>query len=170
MPEPIIINWDTLESESGFEPLPIGQYQVAITKLELKDSKKMTDSGGKEGYPNMNIELTIQEGEFKGRKLWDLWSMHPKAMPIGFGRALPAFGVKMTGQTTIATKQLPDGTVVADFTGLAAAVFPKLQGQQAIAIVKHEPHWENAGEVVDRVSHYVKLNGATAQAGPRSLI
>jgi len=159
MTEPIIFNWDEIEDGSGFDLIPPGPYPVAITKVELKDSKQMIDSGGKEGYPYINVELTVQEGEFKGRKVWDIWSLHPKAIKIGLGRALPVFGVKMEGEGKYGT-----------YAEMCGMLFPKLNGATAIAVIKHQAANDDY-PASERVNAY-KKNGAMATdaAGPTSLI
>jgi len=159
MPKPVNIDfdWDEIEKEGAFELLPIGPYTVAITKLELKDSKKQLESNYEEGYPYINVELSVIEGEHNKRKVWDIWSLDPKAIPFGLARALPAFGVSMKGKSTYD-----------DYTTMTAELFPKLLGQKAIAIVKHDqsPGYEPS----ERVNSYRKLGAVQTTASPASVI
>jgi len=55
-----------------FEPIPAGKYPMAITASELKPTK-----AGDGSY--IELELTVVDGEFEGRKVWDrLCINHPK--------------------------------------------------------------------------------------------
>lgn len=56
-----------------FEPLPSGVYAVRITKVEEKQKP-----GGE--YPYLNWEMTVIDGEFADRKLWECTSFAPKAL------------------------------------------------------------------------------------------
>jgi hypothetical protein len=55
----------------GNDPVPIGAYVVAITKI--------TPGQGEKGQ-YLGWEFTIQEGEFSGRKLWCNTSFSEKAL------------------------------------------------------------------------------------------
>lgn len=57
----------------GFEALPAGTYEARKSGHELKDSKSSN-------FQYYSVEFTIDEGEFAGRKLWDNYSMNPKAL------------------------------------------------------------------------------------------
>ena len=59
--------WNTTEAAGEFGPVPRGEYVCHVTKGELESSRS-------KGTPGYKVELTIIEGEFKGRKLWlDFW-------------------------------------------------------------------------------------------------
>lgn len=51
---------------SSYEPLPAGEYDVAITSFKMREVK----SGNNAGKPYAALELTVQEGEYINRKLW----------------------------------------------------------------------------------------------------
>jgi hypothetical protein len=60
-------------SSEGQKPVPAGRYHVAVTDVELKESK----SEANPGKPMYGIELTIQSGQYEGRKIFDnacLWA------------------------------------------------------------------------------------------------
>lgn len=65
-------NANNVEPTTVLDPLPAGKYLAAITASEMKATKK--------GDGNfLELEFTILEGEFKGRKVWDrLCINHPK--------------------------------------------------------------------------------------------
>ena len=56
----------------SFEVLPTDVYPVVITNIEEKTGKTS-------GQPYLNIEMTVTEGEYEGRKLWGMVSFSPKA-------------------------------------------------------------------------------------------
>jgi hypothetical protein len=64
------VNLDGIEG--GFEVLPKGIYEVAVTEAEIKTAQSS-------GEDYMNLTLTIQSGDFAGRKLWAIISFSAKA-------------------------------------------------------------------------------------------
>lgn len=66
MPE---LNFDstTIQPIGDFSPLPIGDYLVTITSSE---KKKTNPKDGKVQSEYINLTLTVQDGEHKGRKLF----------------------------------------------------------------------------------------------------
>ncbi len=70
-----------VEPTTPFEPLPAGKYVACITASEMKATKQ-----GDGSY--LQLELTVLEGEYKGRKVWDrlcLNHSNPKAVQIARG-------------------------------------------------------------------------------------
>lgn len=64
-------NATEVEPTTSFEPLPAGKYVAAITASEMKATKK-----GDGSY--LQLEFTVLEGEYRGRKVWDrLCINHP---------------------------------------------------------------------------------------------
>ena len=72
----------------GFEAIPAGQYHVAITDGELKESGPNAKNPGAE---YIAWEFTVQGGEHDGRKLWSNTSMLPQAL-FGIKGLLAAVG------------------------------------------------------------------------------
>jgi len=69
-----------VEPNAGFEPVPANKYIAAITGSEMKPTKN-----GSGSY--LELEFTILEGEFKGRKVWDrLCLNHPNAQAVKIAR------------------------------------------------------------------------------------
>ena len=66
-----ILRVDFTNVES-FEVIPTDVYAAVITGIEEKLGKTSK-------LPYLNIELTISEGEYEGRKLWGMVSFSPKA-------------------------------------------------------------------------------------------
>ena len=119
--------------QTGFTPVPAGQYPVIFAKGEIKDSKSTP------GAKVVNAELTItDEGgeEASGRKLFLNWSLQPKALFRIKGDAV-AFGVD------------PDdleGEVDID------ELLEVLKGREAIADVIIEKYTANDGREKERNS------------------
>lgn len=70
-----------VEASKSFENLPNGKYHVMADKAEVKPTK----SGGE----FINLEVVVQSGEFKGRKLWAKFNIKnesEKAVQIGLGQ------------------------------------------------------------------------------------
>lgn len=73
---------------SSFDVLPAGQYLVAITDGELKESGPNAKNPGAE---YISWEFTVQSGQYEGRKLWSNTSMLPQAL-FGIKGLLAAVG------------------------------------------------------------------------------
>ena len=73
---------NTVDPSSGFDPIPAAKYKAAITASEIKPTKK-----GDGSY--LELELTIIEGQYKDRKLWDrLCLNHPNPQAVKISRAM----------------------------------------------------------------------------------
>ncbi len=78
-----LLNFDAsqVDPSSGFDTLPPGKYLVEITDSEMKPTK----AGNGE---MLQLELTVIEGEFKNRKIWDrLCLRHPNADTVKIANA-----------------------------------------------------------------------------------
>jgi hypothetical protein len=74
-------NANEVAPSSSFDPLPAGKYLAAITASEMKPTK---DGGG--SY--LNVELTVIDGPYKERKVWDrlcLKHANPQTVKIAQG-------------------------------------------------------------------------------------
>lgn len=66
--------WNSTAAADEFGPIPRGEYVCHATRGELQQSRQ-------KHTPGYQIEFTILDGEFKGRKLWlDCW-LTPAALP-----------------------------------------------------------------------------------------
>lgn len=61
-----------------YAPLPNGNYNGVITKVEVRN-------GAKAVY--LNVEVTIHDEEYKGRKIWGISSFSEKALAMPGGVA-----------------------------------------------------------------------------------
>lgn len=71
--ESLLINLDEVKAQT-FEAIPKGTYDVAIDSAEYKLSAAS-------GKPMWNLQLTITDGEFAGRKIFTILSFSEKALP-----------------------------------------------------------------------------------------
>lgn len=73
--------------DNAFEAKPKGTYRVKITDCEVRVTSEKAKNPGEE---YLNLELTIQEGDYSGQKFWvSLFPTIAKALGIvkGFMRA-----------------------------------------------------------------------------------
>lgn len=72
-----VIDLTNVEGGGGFEPIPGGQYHLAVTGVEVKESGPNSKNPG-----SLYIawEFTIQAGEYEGRRLWTNTSLLPQAL------------------------------------------------------------------------------------------
>jgi len=64
--DPLALDFDVASVErrpSSFDPLPAGDYPFTVSKIEAKKTRD-------EQSVQANVELTVDEGEHKGRKVW----------------------------------------------------------------------------------------------------
>jgi hypothetical protein len=66
--------FDEAEAAGDMLPLPRGEYRCRVTDGELVTSK-----GGTPGY---TLTFTVDDGERRGRKLWQTAWITPAAMPM----------------------------------------------------------------------------------------
>lgn len=65
---------DFSDVQGGFEPLPEGEYEAIIERIEVRESKSSDND-----YLNWEFKIT-EEGEFEDRRVWGLRSLSPKAL------------------------------------------------------------------------------------------
>ncbi len=118
----------------ALEAIPSGQYPVMITKSEEKPTKK-----GDGRY--IELEMTVQSGEFQGRKLYDRLNIHnpnPQAVDIAYA-TLSAI-CHVTGRL-----QMQD-------TG-------QLHGIPFIAVAVKIPRDDRPQQMTNEVKGYKDING-----------
>ena len=77
------LNFDAsqVDPSQPIEAIPSDKYNVAVTKSELKPTKN-----GNGSY--LELEFTVLEGEYRGRKVWDrLCLNHPTPKTVEIARA-----------------------------------------------------------------------------------
>jgi len=76
----MMFNVGEAKEEQSYELLPDGKYEVEVTNAEMKNNDK--------GDTRLNVTLTVSEGKFKGRKLWDSpWLQHSNEKATSFGHS-----------------------------------------------------------------------------------
>lgn len=63
-----------LNNVPEIDALPQGEYLVQVAKADITDSKRTP------GNKNIALEFTVQEGEYHGRKVFDVLSLAPAAL------------------------------------------------------------------------------------------
>lgn len=88
-------NANQVKPNVAMEPVPSGNYLVMITKSEGKPTKS-----GSGSY--LELEMTIQEGEFKGRKLFDRLNLfNPSQQAVDIAQATLSAVCHVTGKLNI---------------------------------------------------------------------
>ena len=64
---------DFTNVESGFEPIPEGEYEATVYSCEVK-------TGQTSGQPYLNWQFKLQGGEFDGRRVFYITSLQPQSL------------------------------------------------------------------------------------------
>jgi hypothetical protein len=110
----LIIDMDEVEEQS-FENIPKGTYDCVIEACEYA----LSNSSGK---PMWKMTYTITDGEFAGRKIFDLISFSEKAIPMAKGK-IQRFAPEVLSKR-FDPKAIADS---GDLTGKALRVKTKLE-------------------------------------------
>ena len=105
------INFKDIGQNSGgdFTPLPENRYNVKVEKAEVKTAST--------GTKMISAEFVVTEGEFKGRKLWNNFTLTPKAYVYLYNF------LKSAGSAMISNEDIDENKVAADMPGLTASAF-----------------------------------------------
>ena len=105
------INFKDIGKNSGgdFKPLPENRYNVKVDKAEVKTAST--------GTTMIATEFVITDGDFKGRKLWNNFTLTPKAYVY-----LYSF-LKSAGSNMISNEDVDENRVASDMVGLTASAF-----------------------------------------------
>lgn len=79
-------------SSEGFEPIPSGKYKVSVTECTIKESKSKKNKG----KPYYNMELTVQDGNYEGKKVFTNVMLWAEA-GYSLAQILKAVGAKFDG-------------------------------------------------------------------------
>lgn len=83
------------EENTGFEPIPAGEYKAIIVASEVK-----TTSAGDGEY--LKLELQIVEGKFENRKLWDNLNLkNPNDLAVKIARGTLTSICKAIGKSHV---------------------------------------------------------------------
>tara|TARA_Y100000593_G_scaffold85663_1_gene163047 strand:- start:167 stop:577 length:411 start_codon:yes stop_codon:yes gene_type:complete len=105
------INFKDIGQNSGgdFTPLPENRYNVKVEKAEVKKAST--------GTTMISTEFVITDGDFKGRKLWNNFTLTPKAYVYLYNF------LKSAGSDMISNEDVDENQVAADMVGLTASAF-----------------------------------------------
>jgi len=99
---PITLDFDGVEDRGDFSPLPSGTYDCTIFSIDA--SKVGRDSK----QPYAEFVYKVQEGEYKGRQLWQNFSFQKQAL-WGLKRLLVKLGYdpeKLSGKFEFEPREL----------------------------------------------------------------
>lgn len=150
----ITINFS--EVEGGFEAVPEGMYNVAIEKVEVRESKSSD-------HDYLNWELSIQGDDYSGQRLWMITSLSPRAL----FRLKDVFQALDVLDDEMALEWDDD----VDVTPTAGPMLlePDVVGMEAIAVVTNEVY---EGKERNRVNELRPVkrsgNGTRSSAAPKT--
>src|SRR4051794_3869857 len=139
-------------SSLGRDALPNGKYHVAITDVEVRQSGPAAKHPGSEYWA---IEITVQSGDYQGRKLWTNATMLQHALYTIKG-ILEAIGRETTGNELDVE---PDDLVNEE---LIVRVVKKPAGQ----ITKSDGSTQDVDER-NEVKGFYKLSDGVGSGGPK---
>jgi len=105
------INFKDIGQNTGgdFSPLPENRYNVKVEKAEVKTAST--------GTKMISAEFVVTEGDFKGRKLWNNFTLTPKAYVYLYNF------LKSAGSNMINNEDIDENQVASDMVGLSASAF-----------------------------------------------
>lgn len=71
----------TTDPSDRWKALPKGEYNVMVTKSELKDPRPDPRDPNKEKHPYIEVTMQVMDGEYQGENITDRLSLSPKARP-----------------------------------------------------------------------------------------
>lgn len=134
-----------------FEPIPAGQYALVVSGGEIK----YTNGGPSDKNPTgqyANFELTVDGGEYDGRKLWKVCPLGGDG--LGFLKEFLAATGKFEGDL--------DGDIDWD-------IEPQL-GTKVLANVNRKPRKDNPDEMQNNVTKIRPMSDAPSASGVGSLL
>lgn len=155
------IDFSTVEEPKGYEPIPKGKYNVRVTACEAD----VVSSGPNEGCPLYKIEMTVLDGEYEDRRVFDNMSLIPPKTENGrekkgtYWRAQQA--LKATGIDASAALDLDD----LDDDGLTFE--DHLMGQELVIAVDVEDERTdpNSGKTYKAKNKVRRFESANSEAG-----
>lgn len=142
------------EVEGGFDNLPKGLYPAVVEKVEVRESKSSE-------HNYLNWEWTITEGEFEGRKQWQITSLSPKAFfrlkdqfeALGFDVEVEDFDIEWDEDVVITPEAGP------------LLVNPDVVGMQGLLVVTMDTWEGKERNKVDEVRPFEDDATPTKQPG-----
>lgn len=130
----ISFNAAGVKPNAALEAVPTGQYPVIISASEEKPTKS-----GNGSY--IQLEMTVQGGEFGGRKLFDRLNIkNPNQTAVDIAYATLSAICHVTGQLQISQTE-------------------QLHGKPFIAVVQKKEREDQPGTMTNEVKGYKDING-----------
>lgn len=103
-----VVDFTDVQTKS-FDPIPRGEYVVEVDEADIRDGTK---------YPYLNLMYTVLEGEFAGRKLFDICSFSPKALwkLKGLYEAMGLSEEELAGEVEVDIDEFPGVVLYATVT------------------------------------------------------
>lgn len=139
------------EVEGSFQPMPEGQYEVIIDKVEVRESKSSD-------HNYLNWELVVQDDENEGRRLWMITSLSPKAL-FRLKDVFSALGLDVEADDF---ELVWDEEVEVTPQSGPLVLEPDITGMACVAVVRNEVY---DGKERNKVDEILSADNATPTAG-----
>jgi hypothetical protein len=71
------INFTDVETQKEFKPIPPSRQHVMITDHDVSETGEQSQNPG---APKLVLELTVQDGDYSGRRVWDTFVFGEKTL------------------------------------------------------------------------------------------
>ena len=146
---------ENVSDQSGYDPIPTGEYLFEVVDLELKETNKKRDGEAKKGtYVNAHYAVSPTNMHYGNRRVFDIFNIEndsEKAEQIGRGQ-FRAF-LRATGHFEAVSKLDPDSE---SFLEDLEACFTKMIGSEFTAEVKIVKNTFR-DEMENKIKKYVPL-------------
>lgn len=71
------IDFTDVEEQTEFKPIPPSKQRVMVTDW---DQGETGENSKNPGSPKLTLELTVQDGDFSGRRIWDTFTFGEKSL------------------------------------------------------------------------------------------
>lgn len=122
------VNDWTNSEQTGFSPLPTGDYILTLDKTEKKTAKSGTEY--------LEFAFTVADGQFKSRKLWERFYIYDTSKPksVNYAKSIISQMVRATGKT-----QIHDTAELEGANFLAHVVCETYNGEQRNSVKSYNP-------------------------------
>lgn len=71
------IDFTDVEGQTEFKPIPPSKQSVMITDWDQGETGEKSKNPG---APKLTLELTVQDGDYSGRRIWDTFTFGEKSL------------------------------------------------------------------------------------------
>lgn len=140
------------EVEGGFEPVPEGRYDVIVDRVEVRESKSSDND-------YLNWEMSIQDDDYEGQKLWMITSLSPRAL---FRLKDIFVELDICGEDDEIDLDWDDDVDITPQEG-PVVTNPELEGIAAVAVVENEMY---EGKERNRVEELLSAGAEVSRKEP----